>query len=190
MNEVIRDILRVIAAAHPEALAEVLGENTNDADYREDGWSHQTRLGCRRHQDIDEALDDLAGGDKYARQVVEQAARWFCFHPDTYPDMVADDPGEAGMARGAYNAMWGSSLVFQGGKGFYPMDYRVRLAEPDRANNRYFDVIDGHAVVYDPSENDAPANFPAEYVESLFSKAGRLREAGESDDTNPGVSPG
>lgn len=149
------------------------------------GFSASTNeYGARRHRDIDDALAELLNGDEYARQVAEKADKWLVLVNRTganweFVRSLAPETADAERyAIQAVNNAWGVSVLFS--RQSYHAPYKLRSENPDALNNRYFDFIDGHAVVF--LRNTTPEAYAEHYAQSLLQEAAALRRRAKEAD--------
>lgn len=114
--------------------------------YRSDGFSEETtENGGRSHRLVDQVLQDLAANGLH--NIVEESDRFFVFRAEDAPDLLAETPEKRERARFAVDrtmSVWERA----GQPTFNFQPFKRRLANPDPVANRYFELIDGHAVVF------------------------------------------
>lgn len=143
-------------------------------EYRPDGYSIETHKGCRRHRLVDERLAEMAeSNDADEREVANTFPRWFTFDPreDYYPELQAEDPDQAAMARRAFGlAMIRTYWLIGGTRAhaiFLPADF---VTGP--ANDRTFH--DECRVVF-ANRDKVPERWPEQALEQMDEAVARRK---------------
>jgi len=83
-----------------------------EADYRDDGFSHDTSNGCRRFKAVDELIAKWrAVGDPDHIEAADTIGTWWGFNPANFPDFQSDSMEDKLLVTSAYKRNWALAVL-------------------------------------------------------------------------------